>query len=226
MRLDMQSRAWRRGVVLAWTGLLSMAGITLASAAIAAADLTALPPPAVDPVRIVLRPPAGAYNPAIPARIAADASVGEALKKLIEEHRCLSEAMYFEARGEGEAGQKAVAEVIFNRLQTGSHGRTICGVVYEGAGQAFCQFSYACDGSMDRPRDPEVWRAAQVLSARILAGQLPGGDSVDGATAYHSIGVRPNWGPGLQEVARVGNHIFYRSTRLPVLSAVFRGSLQ
>ena len=56
------------------------------------------------------------------------------LARLLAEHRCLSEVMYYEARGEGEDGQKAVAEVVFHRMNTGNYGHSICAVVYEGVG--------------------------------------------------------------------------------------------
>ncbi len=47
-----------------------------------------------------------------------------------------------------------MAQVIYHRLASGRHGATICGVIYEGANQTFCQFTFACDGSLDRPK----WR--------------------------------------------------------------------
>src|SRR3954471_6048173 len=48
-----------------------------------------------------------------------------AAARLTEENQCLADAMYFEARGEGEAGQKAVAEVIFARTQSRYYPNTI-----------------------------------------------------------------------------------------------------
>ena len=41
-----------------------------------------------------------------------------AMTKLLAEHRCLSEVLYYEARGEGDQGQKAVAEVVFHRMNS------------------------------------------------------------------------------------------------------------
>ncbi len=72
-----------------------------------------------------------------------------------------------------EEGQRAVAEVILHRLAEGGHGHTICNVVYEGVGQTFCQFTFACDGSLQQPKVSEPWRAAQVLAARLMAGEVP-----------------------------------------------------
>src|SRR5690625_3991404 len=44
------------------------------------------------------------------------------------EWRCLAEAMYFEARGEGLAGQVAVGEVILNRVDSSRYPNSVCDV--------------------------------------------------------------------------------------------------
>lgn len=149
--------------------------------------------------------------PVSPAPVSASLDSGrEAQTKLLSQHRCLAEAMYYEARGEGEKGEMAVAEVVFHRLQGGGYGRSICAVVYEGAPQAGCQFSFACDGSGSRPKSPEDWRKAQVLAARILAGELTLFDITDDAVNYHAAYVRPIWAAKLIRTAQIGSHIFYR----------------
>src|ERR1043166_2226805 len=58
---------------------------------------------------------------------------------LLAEHKCLSEVLYYEARGEGAGGQKAVAEVVFHRMNQGNFGHSICAVVYEGKDKPGCQ---------------------------------------------------------------------------------------
>ena len=163
-------------------------------------------------------------RPDLPGPILQDGSAGDALKRLAGEQRCLADVIYFEARGESEAGQLAVAEVILHRLAEGSHGRTICRVAYEGAGQTFCQFTFACDGSTERPRLAEPWRAAQVLAARLLAGEVHA-DGTDGATYYHAVSVHPSWALRMLRVAQIGNHVFYRDP-VAMAGAVMRGSLQ
>ena len=56
--------------------------------------------------------------------------------------RCLSEALYFEARGETVKGQFAVAEVILNRVDSPRYPDSICGVINQGTGQIYgCQFT-------------------------------------------------------------------------------------
>jgi spore germination cell wall hydrolase CwlJ-like protein len=182
------------------------------------------PLPNPQPVRIELKRPKLSHPIPQPGEISQDGAAGEALQKLVAEHRCLAEAMYYEARGEGETGERAVAEVVLNRLTEGLHGHTICSVVYEGVGQTFCQFTFACDGSLSRPKAGEPWRAAEVLAARLLAGEAPA-NGAQGATYYHTISVHPVWEPKLVRVAQIGNHVFFRP-RVEAFSVGFRGSMQ
>ena len=62
---------------------------------------------------------------------------------------CLAEAVYFEARGTGPAGETAVANVVVNRAKSRKFPNSVCGVVGDG-----CQFSYRCDGRADVLADP------------------------------------------------------------------------
>ncbi len=149
--------------------------------------------------------------PAIPAPITMrGAATNVVLARLLQEHKCLSEVMYYEARGEGEEGQKAVAEVIFHRMNTGNYGHSICAVVYEGVATGTCQFSFACDGSRDASHEPEPWSEAQALAARIMAGEEKLNDVTGGAVNFHASSVEPGWGGSYVKTVQIGNHIFYR----------------
>lgn len=132
------------------------------------------------------------------------------LAQLLAEHRCLAEVMYYEARGEGEGGQQAIAEVVFHRMRYGNYGHSICAVVYEGAGRAGCQFSFACNGELAQAKEPESWRAAQILAARILTGELRLADTTGDATHFHAVSVQPDWSGEMEKTTQIGNHIFYR----------------
>ncbi|MCX7644113.1 MAG: cell wall hydrolase [Rhodobacteraceae bacterium] len=123
------------------------------------------------------------------------------------EWRCLAEALYFEARGESVAGQVAVAEVILNRRDTAGFPGTVCGVVHQG-GRNGCQFSYTCDGRSDRIAE----RAAFVRAGKIARAMLDGAPRslTEGATHFHSAGVRPAWARRFDRTARIGSHLFYR----------------
>jgi len=201
------------GRLLAWVCLLLVAGLG-SSAALVSMNIS---PPAVAPtlpVRIALKPLS--YMPQLPEQttITEAAGTSEAVHNLLAEHRCLAQVMYYEARSEGEKGERAVAEVVFDRLAQGTHGSTLCDVVFEGAGQTFCQFTFACDGSMDRPKDAKAWRAAQVLAARLMVGELAQIEDIKGAINYHAAYVHPAWTSKFEEITKIGNLIFYRAKTL------------
>lgn len=125
---------------------------------------------------------------------------------------CLTQAVYFEARGETAAGQAAVAQVVLNRVRNPAFPKTVCGVVFQGAARRVgCQFSFACDGSMRRGREMVAWNRSQHVAARALSGAVMG--SVGDATHFHAINVQPGWGPNLLRVAQVGLHVFYKFGR-------------
>lgn len=122
------------------------------------------------------------------------------------EWRCLTEALYFEARGESLEGQIAVAEVILNRVDSPLYPRTVCGVVKQRGGGG-CQFSYVCQGKV-KMREK---RAAD-LSGRIARAMLDGAPRVltTGATHFHTRGVKPSWSKRFSRTAAIGAHLFYR----------------
>ncbi|HTQ15502.1 MAG TPA: cell wall hydrolase [Rhizomicrobium sp.] len=146
----------------------------------------------------------------VAAQLPAAPPATDARARLLADYNCLAEALYYEARGEGETGEKAVAEVIFRRLHAASYGNSICAVVYEGAARGRCQFSFACDGSRAKPRARRDWRAAETLAAGILAGEVRLDGITGGATFYHAGYVRPLWADRLERTAEIGSHIFYR----------------
>ena len=126
------------------------------------------------------------------------------------EWACLAEALYFEARGEALPGQVAVAEVILNRVDSGSYPDTVCGVVRQGEsrGRHACQFSYRCDGA------PETFseQAAYERVARVARKMIDGMPRTltDGATHYHTRQVSPRWSRKFERTATIGAHYFYR----------------
>ena len=135
-----------------------------------------------------------------------------ALAQLLAEHKCLSEVLYYEARGEGAGGQKAIAEVVFHRMNHGDYGHSICAVVYEGKDRPGCQFSFTCNGQINRPKQMAAWREAEKLAAQILTGQVPLRNATGGALNYHAVSVSPDWADTMDKTTQIGNHIFYRGT--------------
>ena len=125
--------------------------------------------------------------------------------------QCLSQAIYYEAGREPLKGQQAVAQVVLNRMRHPAYPKSICGVVYQGAARATgCQFTFTCDGSLAWAPEPGLWRQAQAVAKRALAGFVD--KDVGSATHYHASYVAPYWAPTLVKMTQVGAHIFYRWT--------------
>jgi hypothetical protein len=125
------------------------------------------------------------------------------------ERRCLSTAIYFEARGEPLQGQIAVGQVIMNRVRSPQFPETICGVVYQGQLAPGCQFSFACDGKTDTPKNDSHWALAQKLAKQITSGEvwLP---EIGYSTFYHADYVSPHWKSAMNKIDSIGRHIFYK----------------
>jgi hypothetical protein len=121
---------------------------------------------------------------------------------------CLTTAVYYEARGESPRGQVAVAQVVLNRVKHKAFPNSVCAVVYQGAGRRVCQFSFACDGSMRKRREPLAWARARDVAARTLAGAARA--DIGQATHFHTTSVSPIWAPQMLRVANVGAHVFYK----------------
>ena len=133
-----------------------------------------------------------------------------AMSQLLAEHRCLSEVLYYEARGEGSGGQKAIAEVVFHRMTHGNYGHSICAVVYEGRNKPGCQFSFACNGDMRKAKQPDAWRRSEALATEIMTHEVNLRNDTGGATNFHAITVSPEWADTKEKTTQIGNHVFYR----------------
>ena len=121
---------------------------------------------------------------------------------------CLAAAVYYEAASESNDGQMAVAQVVLNRLRSPLYPRSICEVVFQGANLATgCQFSFTCDGSMQRLPSVAGWRRARAVANAALSGQV--NSQVGWATNYHADYVAPYWAANLVKLKSIGRHIFY-----------------
>lgn len=122
---------------------------------------------------------------------------------------CLAAAAWYEAGNDPE-GQRSVIQVILNRLKHPSFPKTICGVVLQGSQRSTgCQFTFTCDGSLDRRRPPpEAWSMARLRAQAAMDGAID--TNVLQATHYHADYVTPWWSHQLERLAQVGRHIFYR----------------
>jgi spore germination cell wall hydrolase CwlJ-like protein len=155
-----------------------------------------------------LRPALVAPAPPTTSHKVAGAERPSLALKRSRELECLTQAVYFEARGETARGQAAVAQVVLNRVKHPAFPKTVCAVVFQGAARHNCQFSFACDGSMHRAREAGAWDRARKVAARALSGVVLA--DVGSATHFHTTGVSPAWGPRMMRVSQVGLHVFYR----------------
>jgi hypothetical protein len=131
-------------------------------------------------------------------------------KSRAKSEKCLTEAIYFEARGEAVRGQMAVAQVVVNRAFSGYYPNTVCGVVYQNSHRHLsCQFTFACDGIRDVVKEPDMWERAKKIAQATLDGRLwlP---EVGKSTHYHAYWVRPSWVNEMKKMYKYGVHTFYR----------------
>lgn len=226
---------WLSWTVLATVvGLYLVAGFSLAfadgaprvapsraSAAVSPISAARLrePPPAPEPLELKRIAPedAVAWNASIPVSdlpnpaarpfLLSVASEADRLRSL----ECLTAAVYYEAAIEGDEGQRAVAQVVLNRVRHPAYPRTVCGVVFEGSERATgCQFTFTCDGSLRRTPSAAGWARARKIAEAALSGSIYA--PVGWATHYHTNWVVPYWASSLVKAANVGSHIFYRWT--------------
>lgn len=150
-------------------------------------------------------PIAGGPNPSA-APFAFGKSSAETRTRALE---CLTSAIYYEAAQEPTEGQRAVAQVVLNRVRHPAFPNSVCGVVYEGSTRSTgCQFTFTCDGSMARAPVPELWNRARKVAEAALNGSVYAPAGL--ATHYHADYVVPYWASSLVKTAVEGAHIFYR----------------
>ena len=138
---------------------------------------------------------------------------------------CLATAMLYEAGNDPE-GQRAVAQVVLNRVRHPAYPASVCGVVYQGSDRSTgCQFTFTCDGSLRRPLTPSLFEAARKRAGEALDGRVF--KPVGWATHYHTEWVHPVWSDSLDKVVRVGTHLFLRWTgwwgTRPAFRQTYRG---
>jgi spore germination cell wall hydrolase CwlJ-like protein len=121
---------------------------------------------------------------------------------------CLTAAQYYEA-GDDPVGQKAVAQVVLNRVRHPAFPKSVCAVVFQGSERTTgCQFTFTCDGSMARTPPAAAWDRARALATRMLTGLVD--RPVGHATHYHTDWVVPYWSASLDKITEVHTHLFFR----------------
>ena len=134
--------------------------------------------------------------------------------------QCMTMAIYYEAATESDEGQKAVAQVVLNRVAHPAFPHTVCGVVFQGSEKnTGCQFSFTCDGSLARAPMRKFWDRAQRVALAAISGAVY--RPVGLATHYHTVQIHPYWADSLTNVITIGAHRFYRWRGTAGLPAAF-----
>lgn len=229
------ARAWRQAVLIAapivlaitalafaaWTlfapepvaarvsAALAVAGPIRAGGALALAEAGAAPAAGTTgTIALPPEPDAAVLAPAFATAARPFTTIGATPLDRGRALDCLATAIYYEAASESEDGQRAVAQVILNRVRHSAFPSTVCGVVYQGSEKVVCQFSFACDGAMARTPS----RAGLARATRIAAAALAGSvfAPVGLATHYHTYAVTPAWNRTLVMTDAIGAHFFHR----------------
>lgn len=144
-------------------------------------------------------------NPLHTARAFAFAGDNASRDKAVD---CLAAAMWYEA-GDDDAGQRAVAQVVLNRVRHPAFPATICGAVFQGSERTTgCQFTFTCDGALRRVPSDRAWTEARARARAALTGDVYA--PVGLATHYHTDWVHPIWSAKLEKIAQVDTHLFFR----------------
>ncbi|SFR96961.1 cell wall hydrolase [Sphingomonas jatrophae] len=173
------------------------------------------PPPMVEPLELLEMTPErareinaavpfipGPISPARPFRFAGSDADRERAAL------CLTSAALYEA-GDDPVGQRAVVQVVLNRLRHPAYPKTICGVVFQGSERKTgCQFTFTCDGALARRPLMPMWDRARKIAEAALDGAVA--KVVGTATHYHTDWVVPYWSASLDKIAAVHTHLFFR----------------
>lgn len=155
---------------------------------------------------------------AMSAPFSVQASNHKDLKRCESSDECLklAEVLYYEARGESKEGIIAVGQVVVNRSKRSSS--DIVNVVEKKTmvkTRLVCQFSYVCD--IIEKRLPEAVSDSsvddlKVIAQGILDNKFP--DYAQGADHFFNDSIDlPNWSKSMTQVAYIGKHLFFDSTK-------------
>lgn len=118
------------------------------------------------------------------------------------EINCLARNVYFEARGEGQRGMRAVAHVTMNRTEARGFRKTVCGVVHQPG-----QFSWVGNG---RSPSGSLWHTSRRIAEDVYM-KVDVNDPTSGATYFHATRARPDWSRRFTRTITIGNHAFYKA---------------
>jgi N-acetylmuramoyl-L-alanine amidase len=112
------------------------------------------------------------------------------------EVKCLTDNVYYEARGESIRGMLLVAKTTINRAKNPNYPHDICKVVYQDK-----QFSWTAT-KQPKP-DPLLYKKAEQIALQAQTFK-------SSALYFHNQTVQPAWAKYKVIVAQEGHHTFYR----------------
>jgi spore germination cell wall hydrolase CwlJ-like protein len=115
-----------------------------------------------------------------------------------KDHYCITQAIYYEARGESYAGKIAIGHVILNRISKG-YGNDPCDVISRKK-----QFSWF--GKNIPIREKNLWMACEKISRDVISRKTI--DPTSGSIFFHEKSIRPRW--RYKKTTSIGSHIFYK----------------
>ena len=126
------------------------------------------------------------------------------------EQRCLEEIMWYEARGEGLQGMKAVANVVLNRVNSEIYPKSICDVVDQPR-----QFSYRNhlkpSQRIEINPSPSEYDVYAEMQSHIRRWRTEGFEPIleHNVLWYASSRVSNRWTKAKIKVKQIGKHVFY-----------------
>ena len=115
---------------------------------------------------------------------------------------CLTQAIYFEARGDSLEGRAAVANVVMNRLNKWNY-KSVCDVT-----AAKGQFGW-WETRNRKILEKNKWEEANIIAKLVYSGLVE--DNTGGATFFHERSIKPYWTKRMVKVGVIGRHTFYIS---------------
>lgn len=129
---------------------------------------------------------------------------GDRIRLSRKEQECLVKNVYHEAGVEPFVGKIAVAQVTFNRLNSGRWGNDVCKVVY-----AKSQFSWTLSKKKKKETPKgDLWKESVMAVNEFKNGTRISG--IENSGFYHTDWIsQPKWAKNKQVVLKVGQHLFY-----------------
>jgi spore germination cell wall hydrolase CwlJ-like protein len=140
------------------------------------------------------------------------------LKSIDRQLACLARNVYYEAGSEPMRGQLAVAQVTVNRARSSRYPDDICRVVAQNVvknGSRVCQFSWYCDPTRRKNLRVSSNHPSYIAARKVFVDgfRLPAISTDTFFFHRYDVVSDPAWKRKI--VAKIGNHVFFKTTKNP-----------